>query len=461
MGQEKENKNKAYKDGSAETESGRICVTGEIPKKDSKEDANTNKNTNKNMNKNTNKNTIKKNDFICRESDGAHKQKKTKSSWKNYIGVVLFMLIGAVCGVVMVRYTEQGGKEMPAGRMLYQLSALILVMYFAMLVQIILHEAGHLVCGLLTGYRFCSFRIMGILWIKENGKIKRKKLNIAGTGGQCLMAPPPYHDGNFPAVLYNFGGPVMNAAAGALFAALYVMFPGRRFVSALLLLFAVIGFAFALMNGIPLRIGTVDNDGYNALSLSRSKQARFAFWMQMKVNELNAKGVRLKDMPKEWFAVPSDEEMKNSMTAVRGVYACSRLMDAGRFEEADRLMAHFLQIESGIVDLHRAMMVCERMYLEMIGENRLHVLEGMYTKEQKKFMKAMRQYPSVLRTEYTYDLFVRGDSKQASARMQQFEKCAKAYPYPVEIQAERELIEIARKRKAAKDQAAGQITKTV
>ena len=40
----------------------------------------------------------------------------------------------------------------------------------------------------------------------------------------------------------------------------------------------------------------------------------------MKISEQTTKGVRLKNMPKAWFQVPSDQAMKNTMTAAVGVY---------------------------------------------------------------------------------------------------------------------------------------------
>lgn len=97
----------------------------------------------------------------------------------------------------------------------------------------------------------------------------------------------------------------------------------------------------ASMNGVPMRMGTVNNDGYNAFVLTRSSEAMRSFWVQMKVNEQMAKGIRLKGMPDEWFAVRSDEVMKNSMVAVMGVLACNRLMDAEQFEAADKFKSQF------------------------------------------------------------------------------------------------------------------------
>ena len=56
--------------------------------------------------------------------------------------------------------------------------------------QIILHETGHLIGGLLTGYKFCSFRIGNLQLQRENGALRFRRLKLAGTGGQCLMTPP-------------------------------------------------------------------------------------------------------------------------------------------------------------------------------------------------------------------------------------------------------------------------------
>lgn len=373
--------------------------------------------------------------------------KKKKTAWQGYIAMVFFMLIGAACGVLMAKYfgdsVEKGGDVSVS---LFQLAGLFVFMYVMIIVQTIIHEAGHMVFGMLTGYRFRSFRIFSFMWLKENGRIRLRRLVIAGTGGQCLMAPPDFVDGKIPVMLYNFGGVIFNMAAGIIFEGLYFMTSKMPLVSIVMQMGAVIGFAFAILNGIPLKMGTVDNDGHNAFALRRSRDAQYGFWLQMKVNEQTAEGIRIKDMPDQWFQVPSDEEMKNSMTAVRGVLVCSRLMDAQHFDEADQLMEHLLEIESGIVALHRHLMICDRMYIELITLNRQDVLNGMLSKEQKKLMKAMKKYPSVLRTEYAYALLAQRDTAKADKQKALFEKCAAAYPYPVEIRAEKELMDIARQK---------------
>ena len=148
-------------------------------------------------------------------------------------------------------------------------------------------------------------------------------------------------------------------------------------------------------------------------------------------------------MPDEWFEIPSDEAMKNNLVAAIGVSVCNRLMDQHRFEEADALMAHILSIESGMIGLHRNLVICDRLYYELIHENRPEVVEAFYTKEQQKFMKAMRTFPSVIRTEYAYARLVEKDQGKAGKAMEAFEKVAKTYPYPNDMNSERELIQIA------------------
>lgn len=377
---------------------------------------------------------------------------KKKVVWQQYVGTVFSMLIGAICGYAMIMFINNFSDDTSLYIKILSLVGLFLGMFVAFFFHMLIHEAGHLVFGLMTGYKFSSFRIASFMWLKESGKLKLKRVNVAGTGGQCLMIPPEMKDGKIPLMLYNLGGSFINIIFGALFLVGYILCSDILFLSPLLLIFAVVGFMIAMMNGIPMRMGTVDNDGYNAFALSRNEEAVEAFWVQLKVVEQSSKGVRIKDMPAEWFTVPTDEAMKNSMVATRGVFACNRLMDEEKFEEADALMAHLLEIESGIVGLHHDLLMCDRIYVELIGENRSEVIEDMMTKEQIKFMKAMKRFPSVLRTQYTIALLMEKDVAKAETIRREFEKVAKSYPYSHEIDSERDLMRIAERKVATQEQ---------
>ena len=373
-------------------------------------------------------------------------QKETK---KKKIGQILipvcFVLIGAVCGILFMKYLDrpETAGTSGGGKILTILVALV-SMCAALILQIIIHEAGHLVFGLLTGYRFISFRVSSFMWMKDSDRIRFKRLSVAGTGGQCLMAPPELKDGKMPVQLYNYGGAIMNLIASAVCGGLTLLCPAGSLLRPFLLMMLVTGIAYALMNGLPLRMSLANNDGRNAWDLARSPEAVRAFWTTMKMNELSARGVCLRDMPEEWFAVPDEEGMKNGITSSLGAVACSRLMEQGKFEEADALMERLLSQNNGIQGVYRKMLVCDRIYVELIRENRPEALEALRTKDQLKFMKSMKKYPSVLRTEYAYALLAEKDPEKAQTVMEAFEKAARTYPNPNDITIERELMETAR-----------------
>jgi len=371
------------------------------------------------------------------------KKKKKSGKLGPILGGAVGGALGGLLGYAAMEYLDRSFAPEGLGEELLLIAGLVVGITLAVFVQLVIHEAGHLVFGLLSGYRFGSFRIGSFMWMKEEGELRLKRLTIAGTGGQCLMSPPDMVDGELPVVLYNLGGPLMNVLAGAVF--LLLRFPLREhpIPGAILLLLGVSGFILAATNGIPMRMGTIDNDGYNAFALTRDPEARRAFWVLMKAQEQTVRGVRLRDMPEAWFEVPTDEAMKNSMVVQVGVFAANRLTDAHRFDQADALMEHLLSIDSGMVGLHRGLLICDRAYIELLGENRPEVLEELLDKGQKKFMKQMKNFPSVLRTEYAYALLREKDGEKARKIKEEFERRAKTYPYQSDIESERELMELA------------------
>ena len=378
------------------------------------------------------------------ETSSVNVKAKKKGKPKGQLLVAfIFILIGAVCGLLFTRIIDSFSSSLfsgmkGGGALLFAL--LIVVMYITMLLHIILHEAGHLLFGLMTGYRFSSFRIGSLMLVKEDGRLKSKKLKLAGTGGQCLMTPPDMKDGRIPFVIFNLGGAIVNLLTAAIALVVNYFFSSITLLSSFLLMFALIGIAFAMTNGIPLRLGMVDNDGRNAVALGKNPEALRSFWVQMKVNSETSRGVMLKDMPEEWFSIPSDEGMRNSMTAVMGVFYCNLLMERRQFEDAERLMTRYIEGETAIVGLHKGLLVCDLICCKLLLGRETGQLDRLFNTAQKKFMKSMKSYPAVVRTEYFLNKRYKKDEKKANDAAKLFDKIAKSYPYPVEIENERQLM---------------------
>jgi len=316
-----------------------------------------------------------------------------------------------------------------------------MLIYVAYLVQTVLHEGGHLVGGLLSGYRFCSFRIGSFMWVEKAGKIRFRRFSLMGTGGQCLMCPPDPVDGRVPVKLYNFGGVLANLLFSGIFALLWALVRRQLPWLGLFCLFCVImGVPMALTNGIPMRVGAVDNDGRNALSLENDPGAMRSFWVQMKINELITRDIRLKDMPAEWFAAPPKESMDNPLCASIPVFALNRVMDEGNLEEATRMSRALLESDSGILPVHRYLVTMEAIFCELMGETRREELDRLRSREFRQFEKAMKTNPSLLRMQYAWALLADRNEEEAKKILTAFERAAKTYPHQTEIQGEREWI---------------------
>lgn len=373
--------------------------------------------------------------------------KKKKQSLGQFMMMLVMLAVGGACGYFgadILGNAVNLNKDSSVKEFIFLVLGVVLIFYVSIFVQIVVHEAGHLVFGLLTGYRFCSFRIGSFMLVRKQGKLKCRRFSLAGTGGQCLMVPPDEQNGRIPYVLYNMGGILFNFLLTVVCVLVYAAARTEHPVlSSVFLVNAIIGAALGLMNGIPMGNGSVDNDGSNALHLGENPEAMHSFWLQMKINAMITEEKRLKDMPEEWFAIPSDEALKNGMCASAAVLAFSRKMDEMNFSEAKALGEELLEKKTGMVGVHRYLLISELIFCELVGENRREVIEKYYDKGLRKFAKAMKSYPSIIRMEYAKALLYSNDQALAAKWEERFEKTAKCYPHICEIEGERELLQYA------------------
>ena len=257
------------------------------------------------------------------------------------------------------------------------------------------------------------------------------------------MLPPDMKNGKIPFVAYNLGGSIMNALFALIFFGLYFLVQDLSFLSFFCLAMGIVGVLYALMNGVPLRVGSVDNDGRNALSLGGNPEALRAFWIQLKVNEMSSRGVRLKDMPDEWFVLADEGVTSNSMTASVAVQRACRFMDMHRFPEASSLIDELLDEDNAVLGVYRNLVTCDRLYCALIARDDIDSVEKWRSKKQLAFMKQMEKYPSVIRTEYAYAVLGENDTAKAEQAKARFVKCARTYPYKSDIETEHELMVIA------------------
>lgn len=360
---------------------------------------------------------------------------KKKISWGSIIYLLACMVFGAVIGVVL----DEANIDIDFAHIPAMLISLIVALYL----HIILHEGGHMICGLLTGYRFLSFRVFSLMWERQkDGKIRFSRFSLAGTGGQCLMQPPEYNDGHFRYVLYNLGGGLANFIVAAVCGLLLIVVKNNIAIIFLTVMI-FIGVALGATNLIPFKSKTVNNDGSNIVAIGKSMAAKRAFWLQMQINYCIAMGKRLKDMPDEWFAPFAAEERNNVMVTTIDVLACNRLMDQMNLQAAEERMLTLVN-DPAVAGVYRKLLVFEIAFCELLQGKRDGYASKMAEKENAAFSKAMKNFPSILRTQYAKAMLADADTESAEKILAAFEKMAKDYPHPCELKGERELIQLVR-----------------
>ncbi len=311
------------------------------------------------------------------------------------IGIVAGLAIAAVTKVAFTDTTfpefidslrgEKASEMVLAG--LVAIGAFVL----SLVILIPAHEAGHLVCGLLTGYKFVSFRIFNYTFIKTGGKVRVKKFSVAGTGGQCLLSPPDMPLEEMPTGWYNAGGVLANLIL--LLLALPLAFLDLNpYLKEAVFIFCLTDGFLLLTNGIPMKLGGISNDAYNMLHLRHNVRSKRALALQLRTNAHIQEGVRPKDMPAEWFIEEEEIDYRNPLEVGIPMMRASRLIDEMKWEEAFREFGKLYSHKEEIMPLYANEIACELAFCAMATGR----LDQARTLLDSKLMRYIESYKKVM-----------------------------------------------------------------
>ena len=361
-----------------------------------------------------------------------------QKKWKKRLASVAPCLVGGLIGVpvgLFITHFSDSVVISPMG-----IALLFLGVIAAIYLQMILHEGGHLIGGLLSGYRFVSFRIGSLTLVRRNGTYSFARFSIPGTGGQCLMAPPEGKDA--PVMLYNLAGGLSNIVF-SLLAVPFIFFAPFPWAP-LAFIFAAFGIIFSIMNLVPLNMGGISNDGHNARSLSHDPVSRRAFLTQMWVVGRQADGQRLREMPEEWFILSEDVPLSNPLLGSVAYFHACLLVDRGDYAKAKADLFALTNGKNQLLGLHRNECILEYISCALMTGKDPVTLRPMLSPELKKYARLTEK--SLItrhRQNYIWALLTESDEASADISRKKFDSVSRRYPFPVEVTAEREMMDTA------------------
>ena len=308
------------------------------------------------------------------------------------IGLVITTLFAVLLTDISLSEFIEKCKSIEISEMGVSLLVGMLATAVSTAILVVSHEAGHLIFGLMSGYKFVSFRIFNLTIIRKDGNFGIKRFSIAGTGGQCLLQPPNKPIEKISTAWYNIGGVLVNIIEVIVAVILMPLF-SNAFLSECLFIFILIGVVLIIFNGIPMKLGGASNDAYNMFALRKNLIAKRGLIDALRINCESQNGRRLKDMPESWFEVPENIDLKNQLEVSIPLSAASRLVDTMDFHVAQKMFEDMYVFKDSIIPIYIKEIVCELIFLRMTNGETAKA-EELLTPDMKRYIDTYRNVMS-------------------------------------------------------------------
>ncbi|MBM6613561.1 hypothetical protein JTF06_01475 [Desemzia sp. RIT804] len=288
----------------------------------------------------------------------------------------------------------------------YSFTFTFLSFFIFVWIQIILHEAGHLVLGWATGYRFLSYRIFSFVIVKENGKLVFKRQAINEAVAQCLMVPhKEWQTTHYPYKLYLSGGILFNAVFS--FSALFLL--NNEIIPAVqVILFSGIGLFLVFSNAIPKQM----NDGAILKKCRGNPAYRQMMYRQLRTIYYLTETRTLKNLPPESFELSKDVSLSDpfSLYVMRLEYY--KYLEQFQFDKAANILDKQWQIKEDLTPMDRLMVQAEKLFCLSIQQLSIEEAKRLYHQTEMQLIQKYEQI-TFKRIFTTYFLYVENDPAKA------------------------------------------------
>lgn len=288
----------------------------------------------------------------------------------------------------------------------------MLYLILAFILQVMIHEMGHLIFGKLTGYRFLSLRIFNVVIIKNQYKYSIKTYSYPGSAGQCLMLPPDIE--KYPYIMITLGGVILNAVTAII--ALIISFclidiPLMHLMG--LYVFSFYGFGFALLNAIPMKEFEIVNDGTILIDMMRDPFARSCNKIQLLlIPELMA-GKSYGEIPYKKFHIPGCADLSNSLIAYHKILKCYHYMDLRNWVNARICLNDFYLFSNDIPKMIRNIINMEQLFISVMQKDTT-IKESEIYQNIKGYLNQENCDCNILRVRAAYNIFMSKQDKPSN-----------------------------------------------
>ena len=289
--------------------------------------------------------------------------------------------------------------------------------------NLLLHECGHALVGKLTGYDVTAMQVGGLLFTKQNGRLRRSRSGLpAGAGALTALSPTAEDPAEVKLAPMYLAGGLVNLVLGILSAAAYRLLPGTELISLGLLLGAVTGFMMALQNLVPFLSFGAGSDGRRLHEARKSPEEKAALIDDMRISAALYAGGSITGLPESLFPPPEGDLTGRPLYAANLTSTFFRLLALGKYEDAlflgERLTAAF----SPLSPLEQTALLPDMLTLMVLTGRTREEIEGYFCKERRALLQAAKPGPATLVSKYLWESRVEADAEAAEASKKLFEK---------------------------------------
>lgn len=358
-------------------------------------------------------------------------------SWASRI---IFLLATFYCALLVTQWAD---RSLPALLLLY-----LLIVALRWL-NVLMHEAGHLIFGLFSGRRFHALSILGLHLVrKPEGGFRVGWLRMPGISGSCSTIPTRE---DAPFTLHLLGGAIMDLLTGIICGILawqtkplifpdigwsYLMHP----IHIPLVLLAVYGLVGGVTNLLPLQLLTGYTDGYQLRLLRQNPTAREDYRQTEAIGMMEYQGKRLREMPDAWFAPRSVETLTTPYAVRLAIFRFSRLFSQQEYFAAMEAAHALLNSTAPLTPFDRLGLIRTAALCEVLTDGPGPFCQQLDSPQIQRLHQISRYTPGTQLTLYAVAMLIKQDPENANMHYAAYRRIARRYPYPESLLGDEEFI---------------------